>query len=290
MSLEEIEKMRGELEFFCPACNGRVIMKAGIKMVPHFAHRSKANCPSNERGEGAYHEQGKLLLYQWLVKQGITVNLEEYIPEIKQRPDILIQLNQRRIAIEYQCSRISMQEMLERTRGYQSQGITPIWILGANHFHRLKSNQLKINTFILTFIHQYNPEFPLTLYFFDSISTNLIIANDIYLLRRSQAIAKLTIKKLANLQFTNLFQAIPMNKQKLIQEWQQAKYRFRMYPPKKLFGEELAWYNWLYKKGTHREYLPSIVYLPVTSQFLMTSEPWVWQSRLYQQVHKHLAC
>src|SRR5699024_9424093 len=74
----EIEKMRTK-PFFCPVCEERVIIKAGSKIIPHFSHQAKTNCVYQERGEGVYHEKGKLILYQWLNKQQLQVELEVYI-------------------------------------------------------------------------------------------------------------------------------------------------------------------------------------------------------------------
>src|SRR5690625_1270712 len=77
----EIERQKAEQQFYCPVCNRQVIIKAGSRMIPHFAHKSTLHCPSSEGGEGAYHEKGKLLLYQWLKSQHLQVELEAHLPE-----------------------------------------------------------------------------------------------------------------------------------------------------------------------------------------------------------------
>src|SRR5690625_6633327 len=83
-----------------------------------------------------YHEKGKLLLYQWLKSQQLHVELEPYLKEIKQQPDILLLLQGKIIAIEYQCARIPIRDIQRRNNGYKQRGIIPIWILGAKQFKR----------------------------------------------------------------------------------------------------------------------------------------------------------
>src|SRR5690625_173214 len=153
----EIERQKTEQQYYCPACNGQVIIKAGSRMIPHFAHKSTFHCPSSEGGEGPYHEKGKLLLYQWLESQQFQVELEAYIPEINQRPDLLVTINRKQIAIEFQCARISITQIKRRNEGYEALHITPLWIVGANHFKRQTKNHLKINQFTRQFIHQFSP-------------------------------------------------------------------------------------------------------------------------------------
>src|SRR5690625_1294909 len=134
---KQIKLLRKKERFFCPECGEAVIVRAGTKIIPHFAHRSNVNCTNYARGEGVYHEQGKLLLYKWLLSQHISTELEPYLPDIRQRPDLFIRINQRKIAIEYQCARMPLEVIRKRNEGYQKANITPIWILGANQFKRI---------------------------------------------------------------------------------------------------------------------------------------------------------
>src|SRR5690625_7316594 len=105
-----IEEHRQQNRFYCPICQEPVMIKAGIKLIPHFAHYAKTDCPSYRGGEGPYHERGKLLLYEWLKAQNIHVELEVYLKDIQQQPDLLLHINHRKIAIEFQTSRIPRSE------------------------------------------------------------------------------------------------------------------------------------------------------------------------------------
>lgn len=55
--------------------------------------------------------------------------LEGWIPETKQRPDIMFEYNKKQYVIEYQCSPIAT-EYVERHDLYKASGIIDIWIAG----------------------------------------------------------------------------------------------------------------------------------------------------------------
>ncbi|WP_026905747.1 competence protein CoiA [Paucisalibacillus globulus] len=276
----EIEKLRANQQFFCPTCNEKVIIKAGSKTIAHFAHRSITDCQSSDGGEGVYHEQGKLLLYRWLQAQGLNASLEEYIPSIKQRPDIFLRIGKKKIAIEYQCARIPTVNVQSRTKGYLSGGIQPLWILGANLFQRIGRNLLKVDHFTLQFLQQYSRDYLPVMYFFDPHSNIFLTASNLYQTDKNRMIGILNMEKLKQIHFKNIFKISRIQPNLLINEWKKAKYKFRIYHPKRIYGKEQLWYKWLYYKGTHREQLPSIIYLPVPSQYRMVTPPWDWQSRI----------
>ncbi|QKY68613.1 competence protein CoiA [Lentibacillus sp. CBA3610] len=286
---KEISAWKKKTQFFCPACHEPVIAKAGPKTIPHFAHSRRRNCPSQEGGEGTYHEKGKLLLYQWLRHQKLDVQLEAYLPEINQRPDILIKLKNKTLAIEYQCARIPPEQIISRNAGYVSQGIVPIWILGGNRLDRRNRYKLKIDYFQLHLIHQFSSDFPLTLYYFCPDSLQFISFQNIYFASLQQAAGKLTVKKLSDMIFTDLFYVSFLNQKQLAQIWKQEKRFFRMKPSRQVYGRDLAWKQWLYINQAHRETLPAIVHLPVSAQYKMKTPPWDWQSRLCLEIIHPLA-
>ncbi|WP_156288887.1 competence protein CoiA [Oceanobacillus salinisoli] len=285
LTKEEIEGLRKkQIKFYCPVCNQSVLIKAGSKMIPHFAHYSSRDCPSNESGEGKYHEKGKLLLYNWLKHKGLDVSLEEYIPSISQRPDFLLTIHRKRIAFEYQCARIPPQQIQKRNQGYISAGITPIWILGANRFERKTGNYFKLDSFTQQFIHQFSSELPSVLYYFCPHTLQFISIQDIFLIKHGQAIGNINVTDIRKQHFKNLFTLSHLPAKKLWMIWGKEKERFRLRPRKNLYGNELAWHQWLYLKGSHIEYLPSIVYLPISAQYRMKSPLWDWQSRICLEV------
>lgn len=277
----EIEQLKKRQEtFYCPTCDGQVIIKAGTKMIPHFAHRQAVHCPSYEGGEGPYHEQGKLLLYQWLKSQRLDIRLEVYIPEINQRPDLLLVLGSKRIAIEYQCARIPIEQIRHRNEGYKRAGITPIWIIGATRLKRQTKGHVKIDQFTRHFIHQFSPDYPHILFYFCPHTLQFAMIQDLYFTSMGQAIGKIQYVKLQKINFKDIFIQQPFLRREVFQIWRREKQQFRLKQRKRLYGSELAWHQWLYLKGTHVEHLPSIIHLPVSSQYRMNSPTWNWQSRL----------
>jgi len=273
-----IERMRGEL-FFCPQCNGQVIIKAGPKTIPHFAHKNVTHC-IHQKGEGEYHEQGKLLLYNWLKRQKYAVHLEKYLPEIKQIPDLLLEINDNRIALEFQYSKITTSEIIKRNVGYKKANIRPVWILGEKLLKRYSNRTFKMNFFTSQFIHHFSKTSCTTLFYFCPHSKNIIIVNDIYMMQMKRALARFTVQKLDSLPFNKLFKKRLLSKEKLFTLWVKEKKKFRLNRRQNIYGRELQWRKWLYNQRLFIENLPACIYLPIRSQYLFKSPPWQWQSHL----------
>lgn len=267
-------------EFFCPVCKEKVILRIGDKVTPHFAHTADTSCPTMIGGEGPYHEQGKLLLYQWLSSQWLKVELEAYLPEINQRPDLLIHLNSRKIAIEYQCSKIRSEEMISRTEGYKQAGIQVIWIIGAKQMKRYSSHFLRLDTFTQTLIHQFTSNYPRSLYYFCPSTFTFTKFQDFTFLSNTLAAGKLTVRSLEKITLKDIFTAEVFSEASLIKVWKNEKRRFRTKPREKLYGKELEWHRWLYSKRLHLEKLPSFIHLPVQGEHLLNIPSWIWQSKI----------
>ena len=112
--------------FYCPACKTPLRLKKGKIKIPHFAHVSLQNCDSWSENESAQHLGLKLSLYQWF-KEKEKVELEKYVPEIKQTADLLVN---DKLAIEIQCSPLSLQRLEERTVSYKEMGYYVLWLQG----------------------------------------------------------------------------------------------------------------------------------------------------------------
>lgn len=120
--------------YYCPSCQGEVVLKKGSIKRAHFAHRHLTNCDVFSEGETLEHLAGKFLFAQWTK----TGELEAYLPELKQRPDLLWG----EIAFEIQCSPLSFERFLERTTNYQRHGYVPWWFLGQNLLPKRTFSQL----------------------------------------------------------------------------------------------------------------------------------------------------
>ncbi len=130
MNLQYLRKWRRTTTFYCPQCAAIMQLKVGEIMIPHFSHFKSAACRSFfSEGETRVHLLGKRKLYSFFKKRVEMVELEPFITELSQRPDLLVTNKNRKIPIEFQCSRISNAIIKDRTKGYLSINMQPIWIL-----------------------------------------------------------------------------------------------------------------------------------------------------------------
>lgn len=118
-------------EWFCPGCRSQVQIKNGTVKRPHFAHLKNADCAVFSENESEEHLTGKKLIATNCEKFGIPYKLEAYLPKLKQRPDVLIA---DKIAIEFQCSSLSLERFKERTLNYKKHKYQVIWVTG-QQFH-----------------------------------------------------------------------------------------------------------------------------------------------------------
>lgn len=122
----------------CPECNERVIYCKGDYKIPYFKHEIGSECSGNKYYEPMTEEHinGIKALYNRLKEiEGVeNLEVEKYIPNTKQRPDIYFEYRGERYCIEYQCSPISTQYN-KRHELYQFEGINDIWILGTEKYN-----------------------------------------------------------------------------------------------------------------------------------------------------------
>ncbi|KOS61449.1 hypothetical protein FJQ98_16615 [Lysinibacillus agricola] len=120
----------------CPVCNEKYEYCHGEVVPPYFRHVVKECNGYYSEQETDEHRSGKILLYEWIKNQeGVSeVNLEHWIPETKQRPDIYFEFNNEKCVIEFQCSPIAS-EFIIRRELYRLAGIHDIWILGIDKYN-----------------------------------------------------------------------------------------------------------------------------------------------------------
>lgn len=132
-----IEGFRG-LKFFCISCGEQVRLKNGQIKIAHFAHISRKYCHSFSEGETEEHLFLKQALANWCERDGLEYQVEAYLPELSQRPDLLIG----RIVLEVQCSPISKEMLIQRTNSYLGAGYYPIWICGEKLAPEIKIKEI----------------------------------------------------------------------------------------------------------------------------------------------------
>lgn len=165
----------GTNKLLCPGCKEAVFFKNGKQKLPHFAHYAHSDCRQFSEGETTLHLLGKQNLFDWLKKQKVQVEMEAWLPKLKQRPDLLVKTNDnRKIAIEYQCSPISTEDLLDRTKGYQENGYEVIW-LGGNDYRVQNQLTERHSRFM-----QYGKTFKLCVTIYDSLKDGFYFYHDFY--------------------------------------------------------------------------------------------------------------
>lgn len=125
VTLLENEKVQRE-PFFCPACHGAVRLKQGKILRKHFAHLSLRDCHFYHENESAEHLELKARLFTSLAANH-KVEVEKVLPALQQIADLLVF---DKLALEVQCSRLSIERLCERTQAYRKAGYQVLWLLG----------------------------------------------------------------------------------------------------------------------------------------------------------------
>lgn len=265
--------------FYCPVCREKVYIRAGDRMIPHFAHYKKGACKGQMTGEGDVHRQGKMDLFDWLTNQRIPAALEFYLPAIQQRPDILIKWNHRLFSIEYQCSPISREMFLKRTKSYHRLGIIPLWISGSKHILSNYSNKVRLSNYEQYLFYQWNHHSPAVLYFYSPHNKKLTILQQPYALR-SVHYGTCRIHPLSHLSFPQLFHITYQSDSWIFSVWKKVKSQFRLHRSNFYGNEDARYRRWLYSMGYHPQHLPSVIHLPTPNHFQLELPPYIWQSRI----------
>ena len=158
--LDELQKLKKQQSFFCPQCKEQLLLKAGHIKIPHFAHQKNSECDSLfSEGESAAHLLGKQQLFHHFSNLQLRTVLEPYLPQLQQRPDLLLTFKNRQYAVEFQCSPIAKPSFQQRTSGYLHANITPIWILHTpDKFKGIGILKVSINHTNTQFIQQYKKQ------------------------------------------------------------------------------------------------------------------------------------
>lgn len=271
-------------KLYCPTCNQSVFLKKGALKAPHFSHYKKEACESFSEGETMEHLNGKLQLYTILKNNKLNVELEAYLPNLKQRPDILLNTEHQKIAIEFQCSQLPIQKMLERTRNYLKHGYQPYWILGDRFFTNTQMTQLK-RSFI-----RFNPKFGLYLLRYKTKNNHLEIIHSFN--KKMNRIYNTEKTILSNRNLAQIlqddFSFTEGVSKKRIED-------FSLYNAHLNLQKQMAYSNprirnfasLLYSESESLMSIPIEVYYPLDNQWIVLTEPVEWKYRLLIWVEKH---
>ncbi|MFS0865572.1 competence protein CoiA [Fredinandcohnia sp. 179-A 10B2 NHS] len=207
----ELLELRKRETFTCPACKHGVQLKLGTKITHHFAHLKGAECTVKTEPESEYHLRGKRQLFNWFKAQTYQVELEPFLPDISQRPDLLVTLQDKRYAIEYQCSPIEYSLFKKRTDSFKKLGIVPIWILGAKWFNRKSANTISLSSFQWFFartnLQHKNP----TILYYCPESSHFLKVTNITPFTSSEAICTINPLKEGKTTLPTLLEPLPLH-------------------------------------------------------------------------------
>ncbi|MBS4218009.1 hypothetical protein KHA96_06690 [Bacillus sp. FJAT-49711] len=276
---EFLERLRSHV-YFCPQCHEPLILKAGNIRIPHFSHKKYSVCTSSQsEPESIQHLQGKKYLYNFLLQQGLSVKIEHYVSDIKQRADLFVQTHSQSYAIEYQCSPIERSLLNKRTKGYESIGIIPIWIIGGKPYQKMQKGLFTLTDFHWSMVRQ-KIGYGHNLFSFDSERQKFYLLSQITSI--TSRIVSATLRS-RTINTSSLPLHFPHSQKRMNQlSWMKQK---RKWLQKKVQYGNLVHDHFLkniYTSGYNPFLLPPICGLPVPFMECFYSHPLEWQFLIFE--------
>ncbi|MCQ2011648.1 competence protein CoiA family protein [Sporolactobacillus sp. STSJ-5] len=283
-TLLQMGKIHG---FYCPVCQAPVHLKTGTKRCWHFAHQPHHACFVDSEPETSAHLSGKEDLFHWCDDAGRSPQLEHYLPELRQRPDLYLPGIEPAV-IEYQCSMIPEEVFASRSMGYLDAYITPIWVIGINHYHR-QWERIRLSGFTSMAIRQsrVSPEtHPFSsryyVWFYDPSTKVIRCVHGLSPLSKTHFISQ---EKSVTLSVCKPYQLIsPPQKFSPAQfkrYWLEMKKRKRQAIPYHMTREEYMLRAQTYQLNHYFACYPAFVGLPHHSFIHLMNPPLLWQMWVY---------
>ncbi|MGM9923956.1 MAG: competence protein CoiA [Bacillus sp. (in: firmicutes)] len=278
LSREELQMHRHNT-YYCPCCGAKVHVKAGRVKIPHFAHISNQSCESASERESIEHLEGKRRLYQWFRHQGYPVSLETYFPAFKQRADLLVVCGSIQYAIEFQCSVLSLDDIMKRTDAYRQHGIIPVWIFNEP---LLKRNR---HTFAVSafqwYVSSVSSLIP-KLLFYSPSQHQFTVLQQLTPFSARKVFAKRYCIGADRLSFRNLI-GRPDFSSFSLDGWRMAKHKWRLHAPQYAKSSPFL-YRSMYESRLYPALFPQEIGIPVPYGHLFETSAIVWQFWLYHYV------
>jgi competence CoiA-like predicted nuclease len=274
----KLAAMRKRETFYCPICGAPVQMKLGSKVSWHFSHFRQSACSYSAEAESSYHLEGKKSLFRWLGVQNVPVKLEPYLQPVKQRPDLLLQTSPKQTALEFQCSSISPDLLIKRTKSYIQARIDPIWILGGNRMSRLKSNVFRLSDMDWLAVRKpsrMNDD--LMLLYFCPESRNFAVLTRLLPLGPTRVMAHLRYRPISSFSFHDLYSLDKPLKFTIPKDWLSFKQQKRFYAFRARGRAE----GYVRKLSGMYPQIPAAAGWPTPSAYQIETSPFLWQSWLF---------
>ncbi|MEX3621386.1 competence protein CoiA [Viridibacillus arvi] len=283
---EKLKQLRRTHKFFCPQCKEELQLRIGDIVVPHFAHKKDSNCPQLfSDGESKEHLIGKQQLFHFFVNKGLTVELEPFIKNLSQRPDLLVTTQNEKFAIEFQCSNIPIEVVQARTKGYMNASIVPLWLLKTPNFKQLTSTRIQLIQ-LSPFRQQFitcHPQHGSTLLTYNPTTATFIYYSHLLFIHGYRFIAKVQQLPISHQHFPFLHLKEP-TKEEFAQYWQfhlHIRQRFlsqRFYLSRKGVQDRLL--KTCYSARMRLDQLPLFIGLPVRNAQYIDVYIVEWQATL----------
>lgn len=241
--------------YYCPSCHSEVMLKKGEIKYPHFAHKTTTVCQTATENESVEHLAGKLLIAKNCEIFGLEYQIEAYLPEINQRADVLID---KTLAIEFQCSSLSIKRLKERTEHYKQNGYHVFWILGQKLGQLSSLTELKKHFIYFDHCRGY-VDFCLLIDKEALVMTHYLTHNgkDMIVRKKNYSLQEYGLKELllkhcmvASYSIVSPLKEVSRRKDRLSKRLLQSDNSLRVLQ------------EYLYQQSYHLLYLPEVVYLP----------------------------
>ncbi|MFJ7950863.1 competence protein CoiA [Lysinibacillus sp. NPDC096418] len=297
---EALQKYREKGTFYCPQCHQPVRLKIGTINIPHFAHITNQSCDRLfAEGESVLHLKGKVQLFEWLKKLGHIVELEPYLVKLAQRPDMLLTVQERLIAFEYQCSAISYEKWRLRTDGYEKERIEALWLFQTPPKKSVTPGVQKVSIApIMQQVMIHSSQGLPYLITYDANSSQFIYWSNLLHLQGHTFIAKVQCLPI-EMQRYPLYEPKPLSRDDFKRYWQLYKKTGEQYMYQRLLrsknGVQDPFLRSCYEMRFALESMPSYVGLPVKNIEAIPCFSVEWQTLLHYfcrqlQLHPNELC
>lgn len=139
------EDALNEKKYICPRCSKELLICRGESCIPYFRHANTCKKKNEGGSESILHKDVKRQITAMFKRIGIEAFSEYVQKDIGRRIDVFVKDKAVKLAVEIQCSPITLEEIIQRKHDYNSIGIRSWWIAGPNHLtpRSLKSTAVK---------------------------------------------------------------------------------------------------------------------------------------------------
>jgi competence CoiA-like predicted nuclease len=280
--------MRDNYTFNCLSCDEEVVLKLGERQAWHFSHRQNSLCSERHHcNESADHKAAKLEVYRWLESYKLEPKIEHYLEDLRQRPDVYVKINDRKLVLELQRSYLNRGHFLKRYFSYKDHGYETIWIgvlkkpiRRARHYYALSHvDSLLIRPF----------PFPYAIYFSLTARKWMIFSDFFYVTPRKTFVRVTPIPLTISphcLFFNPEVHLTETKKDKnnrmkeYLTVWKRQTMKARTALHYSLTKTERNVLQLLQRYKMPLNYFPALCNIPLSSQYACNNAPYLWQTWL----------